>query len=195
MSAPASADCTLLSVLLARPAEITLIDRSNHHLFQPLLYQVATAALSAADIATPIRVVFARHLNVRVIMGEVTGVDPAARTVAVRDIGDFPFDILLLATGSSTSWFGHPEWTAASTGLKTLDDAEEIRRHLSARLSGRKTEPTPAEMVLLQSLALGACHLREDEITSQTATRNSPGDKFCLGPDVAALRCFELAIS
>jgi NADH dehydrogenase len=81
--------------LAGAAAEITLIDRSNHHLFQPLLYQVATAALSAADIATPIRAVFARHRNVRVIMGELTGVDPAARTVAVRDIGDFPYDILV----------------------------------------------------------------------------------------------------
>jgi NADH:ubiquinone reductase (H+-translocating) len=134
--------------------EITLIDRSNHHLFQPLLYQVATAALSAADIATPIRAVFARHRNVRVIMGEVTGVDPAARTVSVQDIGDFPYDILVLATGSGTSWFGHPEWTAASTGLKTLDDAEEIRRRLLGAFEWAESRTDPAETARLMTFVV-----------------------------------------
>ncbi len=135
-------------------AEITLIDRSNHHLFQPLLYQVATAALSAADIATPIRAVFARHQNVRVIMGEVTGVYPTARTVAVRDVGDFPYDVLVLATGSTTSWFGHPEWAAASAGLKSLEDAEAIRQRLLFAFERAESSSDPAEIARLMTFVV-----------------------------------------
>jgi NADH dehydrogenase len=127
-------------------AEITLIDRANHTLFQPLLYQVATAALSPADIATPIRSVFSRMPNVRVIMGEVTGVDTAACTVAVRDTGVFPYDILVLATGAATSWFGHPEWAKHSLGLKSLDDADAMRRRLLGAFEWAESRTDPAEI-------------------------------------------------
>ncbi len=116
---------------LARaPVEITLIDRQNHHLFQPLLYQVATAALSPGDIAWPVRTVFRRQRNVAVVMAEATGVDTEARAVRAGDNLSLPYDALLLATGSTHSYFGHDEWAPVAPGLKTIEDATDIRRRL-----------------------------------------------------------------
>jgi NADH dehydrogenase len=135
-------------------ADITLIDRANHHLFQPLLYQVATAALSASDIATPIRAVFTRFPNVRVVMGEVTGVDTAAATVAAHDTGDFPYDILVLATGSGTSWFGHADWAAASMGLKSLDDAAAMRDRLLGAFERAESRTDAAEITRLMTFVV-----------------------------------------
>jgi NADH dehydrogenase len=135
--------------LVHAAADVTLIDRQNHHLFQPLLYQVATAALAASDIATPIRSVFTANKNIRVVMGEVTGVDTAARTVQVRDTGDFPYDILVLATGAATSWFGHADWAAASSGLKSLDDAEAMRLRLLGAFEWAESRTDPAEIARL----------------------------------------------
>lgn len=109
--------------------EITLIDRRNHHLFQPLLYQVATAALSPAEISFPIRSVFANESNVRVVMDEVTGFDlEKNEVVAVR--GRYEFDALVLATGAGNSYFGHDDWAKFAPGLKTLEQATEIRRRI-----------------------------------------------------------------
>ena len=108
---------------------ITIIDRENHHLFQPLLYQVAMAALSPADIAVPIRSLFASAQNIRVVKAEATSVDLAARKV-VTDAGDFPYDYLLLACGARHAYFGHEEWEAYAPGLKTLPQATEIRRRV-----------------------------------------------------------------
>jgi NADH dehydrogenase len=130
-------------------AEITLIDRQNHHLFQPLLYQAATAALDLSDIAVPIRSVFTRRKNVRVVMGEVIGIDMAARTVAMRDTEAFPYDLLVLATGAATSWFGHQDWAAASAGLKSLDDAEAMRRRLLGAFEWAESRTDPAEIARL----------------------------------------------
>ena len=108
---------------------VTVIDRTNHHLFQPLLYEVATAALSPADIAAPIRGILNRFANTEVILAEVKSVDVAAKTV---DIGDreIAYDYLILATGSRHSYFGHDEWEKLAPGLKSLEDAVEIRRRL-----------------------------------------------------------------
>lgn len=108
---------------------VTLIDRENHHLFQPLLYQVAMAALSPADIAVPIRSLFARVLNIRVLKAELRTVDVAGRKV-VTDSGEYPYDYLLLACGSQHSYFGHEEWERNAPGLKTLPQATEIRRRV-----------------------------------------------------------------
>ena len=135
-------------------ARVTLIDRTNHHLFQPLLYQVATAALAASDIAMPIRSVFARCPNVRAVMGEVTGVDGAARSVAVRDTGSFAYDYLVLATGSASSWFGHADWQAASTGLKSLDDAEAVRRRVLGAFEWAESRADPAEIARLMTFVV-----------------------------------------
>lgn len=136
------------------PADITLIDRANHHLFQPLLYQVATAALSASDIAMPIRSVFSRNPNIRVVMGDVTGVDLASGSVAVRDTGDFPYDFLVLATGSQTSWFGHTDWAGSSFGLKSLDDAQAMRRRLLGAFEWAESRFNPAEVAKLMTFVV-----------------------------------------
>lgn len=115
---------------LARyPVRVTLVDRRNHHLFQPLLYQVATAALSPADIASPLRHVLAKHANVTVFMAEVERVDLASRMVILTD-GELAYDAVIIAAGASHSYFGHDEWETAAPGLKTLEDALEIRRRV-----------------------------------------------------------------
>ncbi|WP_249119959.1 NAD(P)/FAD-dependent oxidoreductase [Plastoroseomonas hellenica] len=111
-------------------ADVTLIDRNNHHVFQPLLYQVATAALSPGDIAWPVRSIFRRQANVTVVMADVDGVDAERRVVHADGGLAFPYDILVLATGATHSYFGHEEWATAAPGLKTIDDATDIRRRL-----------------------------------------------------------------
>ncbi|WP_236033442.1 NAD(P)/FAD-dependent oxidoreductase [Belnapia mucosa] len=112
------------------PVEVTLIDRHNYHLFQPLLYQVATAALSPGDIAWPIRSIFRRQRNVTVVMAEATRIDPAAKLVHAGDGLAFPYDALVLATGATHSYFGHDEWAPVAPGLKQIEDATDIRRRL-----------------------------------------------------------------
>ncbi|CAN5397284.1 NAD(P)/FAD-dependent oxidoreductase [soil metagenome] len=109
--------------------EITMIDRRNHHLFQPLLYQVATAALSPAEISFPIRSIFASEPNVRVVLDEVIGFDMEKREV-VATIGRYAFDSLIVAAGAGHSYFGHDEWQSFAPGLKTLEQATEIRRRI-----------------------------------------------------------------
>jgi NADH:ubiquinone reductase (H+-translocating) len=115
--------------LAHEPIEVTIIDRNNYHNFQPLLYQVATAALSPADIAWPIRNILRRQANTTVLMAEVTGVDTSTRMVVA---GRFriPYDFLILATGATHSYFGHPEWAAIAPGLKQMSDAAHIRQRL-----------------------------------------------------------------
>jgi NADH dehydrogenase len=115
---------------LARaPVEITIIDRQNYHCFQPLLYQVATAALSPAEVAWPIRHILRRQQNTTVYMAEVTGIDLAARAVNTKS-GSFPFDFLVVATGATHSYFGHDDWAALAPGLKRIEDATRIRRSI-----------------------------------------------------------------
>jgi NADH dehydrogenase len=115
---------------LARaPVSLTILDRQNHHLFQPLLYQVATAALSPGDIAWPVRTIFRRQANATVLMAEVTAVDTRARLVHA-DGKAIPYDVLVLATGATHSYFGKDEWAAVAPGLKTIEDATAIRRRL-----------------------------------------------------------------
>ena len=113
----------------ARDVEITLVDRRNHHLFQPLLYQVATGGLSPAEIAAPIRGLLERQKNVRVLLGEAKDVDVDGRRLVLED-GELPYDTLVLATGSRHAYFGNPQWEERAPGLKTLDDATEIRRRI-----------------------------------------------------------------
>jgi NADH:quinone reductase (non-electrogenic) len=108
---------------------ITLIDRRNHHLFQPLLYEVATAALNPSDIAIPIRRIFRHQANLEVILAEVTALGAHDRIVRLSD-GEIPYDYLVVATGATHSYFGHDGWSAAAPGLKTLEDATEIRRRV-----------------------------------------------------------------
>jgi NADH:ubiquinone reductase (H+-translocating) len=123
---------------------ITLIDRTNHHLFQPLLYQVAMAGLSPADIAAPIRSILHKQKNVNVLLDEVTGVDLAKRSITLRD-GQLDYDYLVLATGGRTSYFGHDEWEKFAPGLKDLDDAVEIRRRVLLAFEAAEKEKDPAK--------------------------------------------------
>ncbi len=128
----------------AHLARITILDRQNHHLFQPLLYQVATAGLSAVDIAQPIRAVFGARPNLGVIMSEVTAIDLTAKRL-VHARGELTFDYLVLAAGGTTNYFGHPEWEKFAPGLKSLDDALRIRRLVLCSLERAETEPDPVK--------------------------------------------------
>jgi NADH:quinone reductase (non-electrogenic) len=112
-----------------QPVDVTIVDRRNHHLFQPLLYQVATAALSPGEIAYPIRAIFRRNANVRVILDEVIAVDADARQLVLSD-GRLDYDFLILAAGAENSYFGHDEWQANAPALKSLEEALEIRRRI-----------------------------------------------------------------
>ncbi len=123
------------------PVEITLVDRRNHHLFQPLLYQVATAGLSPGDIAYPIRAVLSRQRNTRVLLAEAQAVDLQVRKVILKD-GSLDYDYLIIATGATDSYFGHNEWERLAPGLKSLEDALEIRRRIlyAFELAERETD-------------------------------------------------------
>lgn len=115
--------------LVGKEVEVVLIDRSNHHLFQPLLYQVATADLSPAEIAWPIRSIFSHTPNVSVFLGEVTGIDLAGKSIIARDYR-VEYDYLVLSTGAATSYFGHDDWEKVAPGLKNIGEATEIRKRL-----------------------------------------------------------------
>lgn len=122
--------------------EVTVLDRQNHHLFQPLLYQVATAALSPADIAAPIRSILSSRRNVRVLQGAAQSVDAARRTV-VTDIGELTYDYLILGCGSTHTYFGHDEWEVCAPGLKNLPQATEIRRRVLSAFEAAERESDP----------------------------------------------------
>src|SRR5215471_5191940 len=111
------------------PVRVTLIDRRNFHLFQPLLYQVATGSLSPANIAAPLRAVLWRQRNTRVLLGEVVDFDLERREVILAE-GKLPYDSLIVATGARHHYFGHPEWEQFAPGLKTIEDATDIRRRV-----------------------------------------------------------------
>ncbi len=140
--------------LVGYDLDLVLIDRTNHHLFQPLLYQVSTAALSPADIASPIRALLGTKPNVSVILGEVTGVDKDRREVFVHDTGSVPYDYLLLATGCAYAWFGHDEWAKHAAVLKTLPDALQIRRRILESFDWAESRRDPAEVKALTSFVI-----------------------------------------
>jgi NADH dehydrogenase len=136
--------------------EITLIDRQNYHLFQPLLYQVATATLSPADIAVPVRSTLRDQKNTRVLLGEVTHVDRARRLVDLADGRHVPYDWLVVATGARHAYFGHDEWEPFAPGLKKIDDATEIRRRVLLAFEKAETEPDEeARKALLTFVIVG----------------------------------------
>ncbi len=133
---------------------VTVIDRRNYHLFVPLLYQVATAALSPADIAEPIRRILSRHSNVDVVLGEVTGIDTGGRTVRLADGGVVGYDWLILATGSTFNYFGHDEWASLAPGLKTLEDARRIRTRLLSAFEKAEMSEDPEHRKALMTIAV-----------------------------------------
>ncbi len=131
--------------LAKAPLDITLVDRANHHLFQPLLYQVATAGLSAGDIAAPLRHILRDQANVAVRMAEVTAIDTAARSVRCADGAALDYDFLLVASGATHAYFGHDEWAVHAPGLKTLDDALELRRRILLAFEHAEVAASDAE--------------------------------------------------
>lgn len=139
--------------LWSAPVDITIIDRTNHHLFQPLLYQVATAALSPADIAAPIRNIAKGRKNVDVVMDEVDGVD-VARSVVRTSLREFPYDYLILATGAKYNYFGHPDWELVAPSLKTIPDATSIRARILLAFEAADAETDPEKRCALLTFAL-----------------------------------------
>jgi NADH:ubiquinone reductase (H+-translocating) len=136
------------------PVEVIVIDRENYHLFQPLLYQVATAGLSPADIAAPIRSIVGGYQNITVMLGEVVGVDVAARAVAIAGGRRVSYDYLVLATGARHAYFGHDEWEAFAPGLKRIEDATEIRRRILIAFERAENETDANERQCLMSLLI-----------------------------------------
>src|SRR5436190_13883283 len=131
------------------PVQVTLLDRRNHHVFQPLLYQVASAALSPGDIASPIRWILRHQKNVEVVLADVIRVDPSRRMLILAD-GELSYDFLILAAGATHAYFGHDDWRVTAPGLKTLEDALEIRRRvlLAYERAERETDPAKREALL-----------------------------------------------
>jgi NADH dehydrogenase len=129
--------------LRRQPVRVTLLDRRNYHVFQPLLYQVAAATLSPGDIASAIRWILRRVPNVRVLLGAAASIDVSSRRVVLADGDSLAYDYLIVATGASHTYFGHDEWAAAAPGLKTLEDALEMRRRilLAFEMAERETDP------------------------------------------------------
>jgi NADH:ubiquinone reductase (H+-translocating) len=146
---------TAAKALAGKPFDITVIDQHNYHLFQPLLYQVATAGLSPAEIASPIRGILSRDQNVNVMLGKVSGVDTAQREVLAEG-RRIPYDTLVLATGAQHAYFGHDDWAAHAPGLKTIDDATYIRRRILLAFEKAETEPDASERArLLNFVVIG----------------------------------------
>jgi len=139
--------------LAGKPFDVTVIDQHNYHLFQPLLYQVATASLSPAEIASPIRAILQRAQNVNVMLGKVSGIDMASREVLAEG-RRIPYDTLVLATGAQHAYFGHGDWAAFAPGLKTIDDATYIRRRILLAFEKAETETDPAERARLLNFVI-----------------------------------------
>ena len=164
--------------LAGRPVRVTLLDRRNHHLFQPLLYQVATAALNPSDIAVPLRSILRRASNVTVFLANVERVDLAGHRV-ILDRGEIAYDALILAAGASHSYFGHDDWELLAPGLKTLEDALEIRRRVLLAYEDAERERDGAEQeALLTFVVVGGGPTGVElagalgEISRQTITRD-----------------------
>ena len=140
--------------LASAPVQVTLVDRGNHHLFQPLLYQVATAGLSAPDIAAPLRHILRRQLNCTVLMEEVASIEPQSSRLRLGGGRTLDYDFLLLATGATHAYFGHDDWAAHAPGLKTLDDALHIRRRILSAFERAEAEPDPGARRALLTFAI-----------------------------------------
>ena len=140
--------------LTRAPVRVTLLDRHNHHLFQPLLYQVATATLSPGDIASPIRWILRRARNVRVLLGDVRAIDTQTRRVRLEDDSTIDYDFLIVATGASHTYFGHDDWAKDAPGLKTLEDALAIRRRILVAFERAERETDPARQQRLMTFVM-----------------------------------------
>jgi NADH dehydrogenase len=175
------------------PVRVTLIDRHNYHLFQPLLYQVATAALSPGDIASPIRWILRRQKNVQVLLAEARAIDPAGRRVLL-DRGELSYDYLIVATGAAHSYFGHPEWAPRAPGLKTLDDALEIRRRVLLAFEAAERETDPAQRARLLTFVIvggGPTGVELAGALAEIARQSLPQDFRSIHPESARIILIE----
>jgi len=127
------------------PVQITLFDRRNFHLFQPLLYQVATGSLSPGEIAAPLRSVLSKQKNTEVLLGEAVDIDPKNNVLALRDGGKFSYDSLIVATGSQTSYYGNDSWRESAPSLKTIEEATNIRQKICWLLNARNAPKLPTK--------------------------------------------------
>ena len=173
--------------LAKAPVRVTLLDRHNHHLFQPLLYQVATAGLSPAEIASPIRRILSAQRNVTVLLAEATAVDPEAKRIRLTD-GELLYDQLIIATGATHSYFGQGDWALHAPGLKTLDDALEIRRRvlLAFEKAERETDPERRRQWLtLVVVGGGPTGVEMAGALAEIARHTLPGDFRSIDPKSA----------
>jgi len=175
--------------------DVTVIDQHNYHLFQPLLYQVATAGLSPADIASPVRSILSPYKNIRMILARVSGIDTARREV-IAEGQRFPYDHLILATGAQHAYFGHGEWAALAPGLKTIDDATYIRRRILLAFEKAETEPDPVERARLLNFVVvggGATGVELAGAIAELANRALAADFRSIDPRCARVILVEAA--
>jgi NADH dehydrogenase len=175
------------------PVRVTLVDRRNHHLFQPLLYQVATAALSPADIAYPLRSVLSRQANAAVLLADAVGIDRAKRELVLSD-GRLPFDYLVIATGARHAYFGHDDWEAHAPGLKSLEDALDVRRRilLAFERAERETDETRRRALLtFVIVGAGPTGVELAGAIGEIARRSLVGDFRAIDPRKARILVLE----
>jgi NADH:ubiquinone reductase (H+-translocating) len=174
---------------------VTIIDQHNYHLFQPLLYQVATAGLAPSDIASPIRSILSRQANTNMVLARVSGIDTARREV-VAEGQRFPYDCLILATGAQHAYFGHDEWAAFAPGLKTIDDATYIRRRILLAFEKAETELDAAERARLMNFVIvggGATGVEMAGAIAELANRALARDFRSIDPRSARIILIEAA--
>ena len=186
---------TAAKALSGKPFDVTVIDQHNYHLFQPLLYQVATAGLSPAEIASPIRGILSREQNVNVMLGKVSGVDTARREVLAEG-RRIPYDTLILATGAQHAYFGHDDWAAHAPGLKTIDDATYIRRRILLAFEKAETEPDATERARLLNFVVvggGPTGVEMAGAIAELANRALAADFRSIDPRAARIILVEAA--
>jgi NADH dehydrogenase len=169
----------LVNDLKGAPVRVTLIDRRNHHLFQPLLYQVATTVLATSEIAWPIRHLYRDRPEVTTLLGEVTAVDTAIKTVALANGQSVSYDTLVLATGATHAYFGHDEWAPVAPGLKTLEDATTIRRRVLIAFEQAEVEDDPARrdaLLTFTVIGAGPTGVELAGIIAEMAHKTLPGE-------------------
>jgi len=185
---------TAARALARAPVDVTLIDRRNHHLFQPLLYQVATAGLSPADIAAPIRAILRKQRNARVVLDEVTGIDRDGRRVLLTDGRPITYDRLIIATGARHSYFGRDEWAEHAPGIKTIDDATAVRRKVLLALERAESETDPARRQALLTFVViggGPTGVEMAGAIAELARRSVSGDFRSITPHCSRILLVE----
>src|SRR5262247_320656 len=176
--------------LRSAPVDVTLIDRRNYHLFQPLLYQVATGSLSPGQIAAPIRSVLSRQKNTRVLMGDVVDIDLAAKRVMLADRAWFEYDSLIVAAGSETSYYGHDVWRASAPGMKSIEEATNIRHKIlyAFEVAERLTDPAERQAWLrFVIVGAGATGVELAGAIGEIARQTLKNDFRSIRPDEAEI--------